>query len=229
MIRPYTEPSSGGTLLVEGQNDLHTVLHLCNKGRYFAVGGGGGINPYIVTLHSSNSSFTVQEKKSNSELLKSISGEVKVPSRQALGILMDADDDLVKSWNDIGNELRGNGIKVPVNPDPSGTIIERVEGVPRIGVWLMPDNQSPGELENFIEVMIPDNDLVWPLSQRYVDGIPQEGRKFLPNKATKAKVHSWLSARRNPRQIGAAIGAGDLQVNGPLCGNFITWLAKLFG
>ena len=48
---------------------------------------------------------------------------------------------------------------LPDKPEPSGTIIE---GRLRIGIWLMPDNSSIGELEDFVGSMIPCGDPVWP-------------------------------------------------------------------
>ena len=56
-----------------------------------------------------------------------------------------------------------------MDPDRTGTIIDNS---PRVGVWMMPDNASCGELENLIEKMIPCTDAVWPLSKAYIDGIP---------------------------------------------------------
>ena len=92
----------------------------------------------------------------------------------------------------------------------------------------MPDNVSPGELEGFVSQMIPSTDRVWPLSQRYVDQIPHTERKFTETKTLRAKIHVWLATREDPRQMGLAIGAGDLQVNNLLSQRFLTWLARLF-
>ena len=83
--------------------------------------------------------------------------------------------------------------------------------MPRVGIWLMPDNQSLGELEDFVAQMIPDNDPVWPLSQDYISRIPEEHREFAENKTSTAEVYAWLATREDPRQMGAAIGARDLE------------------
>ena len=101
--------------------------------------------------------------------------------------------------------------------------------MPRVGVWLMPDNESPGELEDFVAQMIPDGDPVWPLSQDYIDGIPVSDRKFTAGKTLRAKIHAWLAAREDPRQMGAAIGTYDLDIGGDLCTRFTAWLDMLFG
>ena len=100
--------------------------------------------------------------------------------------------------------------------------------MPRIGIWLMPDNQSPGELEDFVAQMIPGSDPVWPLSQDYIDGIPVRNRKFTHSKTLRAKIYSWLASREDPRQMGLAIRALDLDIDGDLCTRFSNWLNRLF-
>ena len=92
----------------------------------------------------------------------------------------------------------------------------------------MPDNTSPGEVEDFVRRMIPDNDTVWSFAHNYIEGIPQVARKFERVKTDKAKLYAWLSTRKEPSRMGAAIGADELQLNGTLCQNFLTWLTKLF-
>ena len=75
---------------------------------------------------------------------------------------------------------------------------QSLEVNPASGIWLMPDNKSPGELEDFIASMIPSEDPVWPLSKDYIDAIPEEHREFKEGKIQRAKVHAWLAAREEP-------------------------------
>ena len=77
--------------------------------------------------------------------------------------------------------------------------------------------------------MIPNDDVVWPLSQAYVDGIPEPDRRFSDRKIVRAKVHSWLATREEPRLMGAAIGAGDLDMDAPGAIRLMEWLRRLFG
>ena len=193
-------------LLVEGQNDKHVVLHICGR-------------------HPSAPSFDIVDKGSVTELLDSISIEIRAPGRRAVGILVDSNRDLMARWDEISHQLLRAKIQLPQSPDPAGTIIE---GTPRVGIWLMPDNESSGELEDFVEQMIPAGDPVWPLSQRYIDGIPQDNRKFAKHKTLRAQLYAWLAAREDPRQMGLAIGVGDLAVDGALCQGFVEWLMALF-
>ena len=199
-------------LLVEGQDDKHVVLHLCN-------------------FHQPMPEFCILDKEDEAGkgginvLLEDIGLEILAPGRKAVGILVDADDDLNARWSAVTDRLREEKIEVPSNPEYTGTIID---STPRVGIWLMPNNTSPGELENFVSEMIPDDDLVWPLSEDYIDGIPQADRKFTEKKILRAKIHAWLATREDPRQMGAAIGARDLHTDGTLSTAFANWLRKLF-
>ena len=169
--------------------------------------------------------FCILDKEGIEVLLEAIGSEIRAPGRKAIGILVDANDDLDARWKSVADRLREENIEVPSNPECTGTIIDNT---PRVGIWLMPNNTSPGELENFVSEMIPDDDPVWPLSEDYIDGIPQANRKFTEKKILRAKIHAWLATREDPRQMGTAIGARDLHTDGTLSTTFANWLRKLF-
>ena len=198
-------------LLVEGNDDEHVIHHIADRldaTPEFRILRKGGIDP----------------------LLAAIERDIRVPGREAVGIVADANDDLNARWQAVADRIRraGLGIRPPTHPDPAGTIIPEAARRPRVGIWLMPDNRSPGEIEDFVAAMIPDGDPVRPLAERYIDGIPAADRKFAEGKIPRAKVHAWLAAREDPRRMGAAIGAGDLDTEVTLCQSFADWLRRLF-
>ena len=210
MAGPDSRTSSNRyALLVEGQNDEHVVWHICKRNEFEP--------PEII------------DKKGFEKLGKSISSELKVPDRKAVDILVDANDDPQARWASIKGRLLKVGITIPEAPDPNGTIIEDAEDLPRIGIWMMPDNVSQGYLEHFVEKMIPAGDPVWPLSQKYIEGIPDEHRRFKERHNQKAKTHAWLAAREKPGLfMGQAIGAQELHTSGELVIKFTSWLQELF-
>lgn len=197
-------------LLVEGPDDKHVVMHLCVR---------GGLQP----------NFEIIETGGKDPLLDSIAAEALARGRTVLGILLDADDDMQARWQAVTDRLRRvenlDLPDFPAQPGPNGTIIE---GSPRIGIWLMPDNRSLGELEEFVAQMIPDGDSVWPLSEAYIESIPEVERKFAAGKIHRAKVHAWLATREDPRPMGLAIRAGDLDTTAENSTAFVNWLRKLF-
>lgn len=160
------------------------------------------------------------------KVIKSITNEIKVSGRSVVGFVLDANDDLDDRWASIRHHFGQASLDLPAKPRLSGTIVGRV---PRVGVWLMPDNKSPGELEDFVAQMIPDGDSVWPLAQQYIEDIPEPDRKFAATKTRRAEVYAWLATRKNPGPMGAAIGKHDLTTDGTVCREFSRWLRRLFG
>ena len=198
-------PNQGRVLLVEGRNDQRVVDSLRRS---------LGDVP----------AFDVQDKGGIDPLLKSISVEVKAPDRQVVGIVVDANDNPAGRWQAINDRLTPE-FTLPDEPEVGGTIIGADQ---RIGVWLMPDNRSPGELEDFVISMIPDNDPIWPQAQRYIEEINPQHREFADGKQQRAALHAWLATRRDPGLMGTAIQAGYLRTDSPLCQAFVEWLRRLF-
>ena len=195
--------TSDRVLLVEGQDDEHVVAHLCAQ-------SGLACN------------FDIVQKGGFPELSKSIPVELAVSGRLALGVVVDANDNPEARWQAVRDRCKERGIALPSDPDPQGVV---VEGLPRVGVWLMPDNQNPGQLEDLVATMIPAEDVVWRLAQEFVDRIPEPER---PSPAIKAQVHAWLAARAAARPMGSAIGTGHLDASSPSATSLIRWLQLLF-
>ena len=211
MTRP-SGSSPSNVLLVEGPDDKHVAEHIWWR------------------CQNAEPTFCALEKDGVDKLLDAIDTEIQAPGLQAMGILVDANDDVDARWEAVKGRLASAKVALPNSPDPAGTIIaERTHaGIPRVGVWLMPDNRCKGELENFVAQMIPASDAVWPLSRDYIEGIPTTERKFIEKKKLRAQVHAWLAAREDPRRMGEAIRTRDLEIDGPLCQKFVAWLQKLF-
>ena len=196
-------------LLVEGKDDEHFVCHLNAK----------------LNL---NLPLNILTRTGIEDVLKVISTEIKVSGRKAVGIIVDANDNLDDRWKKISEILNAVNIDTPSSPPIDGTIIESKNRNPRIGIWLMPDNKSSGELEDFVIQMIPDDDDIWPLAQIYINSIPKTSRKFKRQKRRRAELYAWLAARKIPSRIGWTISSGDLNVDGKLTQSFVYWLVKLF-
>ena len=209
---PVGDDAPPRVLLVEGRDDERVVSGLRRR---------IGATP----------DFGVIDKNGINNLLGSLEGEINAPGRTVVGIMADANDSPSNRWRAVRDRLARLRVDVPADPDPSGTIIEgnSSEGRPRVGVWLMPDNQLPGEIEDFVAAMIPKDDPVWPRSEAYINGIPERHRKFTTGKVRRAEVHAWLATLARPRQMGTAIRAEDLNVDVLVCRTFVDWLRRLFG
>ena len=202
-------------MLVEGADDEHVVRHLWRCHR-------DGPLP-----------FEIRDKKGFPQLKKAIRPEIKGSGLTSLGILLDANQRPARRWQEVAHQVKqgvleaiGQPVQLPKQMSPAGTIVgQRL----RVGIWLMPDNNGAGELEDFIEQLIPSGEPVWPRAQQYIDDIPEVDRKFKPDKIVRARIHAWLATRGEPRKMGAAIGIGDLDATALLGIRFTDWLQELFG
>ena len=198
-------------LLVEGHSDKQVVRNLRKRFR------GARSIP----------AFEIRQEGGFDKLLPVIEAEIDAPGRKSLGILVDANDTPAKRWDAVTERIRRARPSMKIgDPAPEGII---VGGTPKVGIWLWPDNQSHGELEDFVAGMIPNDDPVWPSSESYIDDIPIRYRKFAKKKTTRAKVHAWLATRETPGYIGSVVGDEDeLLTDGMLVTRFSDWLRKLF-
>ncbi len=197
-------------LLVEGNDDKHAVLALITYHQFpdevFEIIVNDGIDP----------------------LLKNLPTRLKEGGREVLGILVDADTDLQARWQSLHGILTQAGYSLPQIPASGGTILREADK-PNIGIWLMPDNQLPGMLEDFAARLISPADPLWARAQSAVDEIPEAERRFPVERTAKAKLHTWLAWQAEPgKPIGLAITTKYLDPNANQAQQFINWLQALF-
>lgn len=203
-------------LLVEGKNDQHVIWALC---QYYQV----------------PESFSVEVPNGNQNegleaLLRSIPVRLKISGLRSLGIVVDADENLVGRWNAVCHRLREVGYQnLPAEPDVNG-FITTPSDAPRVGVWLMPNNQLPGMLETFVAHLIPDGDLLAPQAEAILKEIERNGlHRYRLIYHPKAFIHTWLAWQENPGMpMGQAITAQVLHPNKASAIRFIDWLNRLF-
>ena len=209
---PINADSSAKLLLVEGLTDkwaVRGISHNCCEDLRFAI----------------------HEKRGLPSLIRSIQPECKVEGRDALGLVVDADQDPQGHWDRIRESLGEIGIPAPIVPNPEGTLIETAEqfvGVSRIGIWIMPDNRQCGGLEDFLIECIKATDMMWVRAQHFIDDIPQSIREFEDKDVSKAKLHAWLSTRKLPGRLELAVRGGNFDTDCRILGQFALWLSDLF-
>ena len=197
-------------LLVEGTDDERFVKTLLER-------------------HSIAGSFETANKLGYRNLQPSIYPEAMVAGRTALGIVADANEDPSGRWQSISDQLKRAGFSPPEDSRCAGIVLCKTQPAPlRAGVWLMPDNNGPGELEDLLAGMIRDDDPAWPRAREYVEGIPRDRRAFKPSKLTRACLYAWLATREEPRHIGLATKAGDFDHKTAEAVRFVNWLRRLF-
>jgi hypothetical protein len=202
-------------LLVEGNDDFHVF---CKFFEHFQLPANA---------------FGIKEKVGYDRIRDSLAEEVMASGRQALGIVVDADVDLHARWQSLRDRLIVLGYAaVPVQPDAGGTIINSAADseLPTIGLWLMPDNQLPGILENFIAFLVPGQETnpLWQHATQCVANIPGQ-RAFPDVRLPKAQLHTWLAWQEEPgKPLGQAMAARYLNTQTEAADQFIAWIKRLF-
>lgn len=193
-------------LLVEGSDDKHVILALRqahNIPDVFEICVSGGIEA----------------------LIESLGVRLKESDLERLAVVVDADEDLQARWNRIVSKVGLTGFgQLPATPSNGGTSVELSGGI-RFGVWIIPDNELPGILENFVAHLVPAGDTLMPRVDQFLQAIPAAERKFASASAPKARIHSWLAVQQNPgRPLGLSITARFLDANATVVGTFIQWI-----
>jgi hypothetical protein len=198
-------------LLVEGKDDQHVIWALCEK---FAV----------------SETFDVIDCEGIDKLIEQIPARLKKSGNKALGIVIDADTDSNQRWQSLKDTFSSNGYNFP-NELPENGLVHR-ENDRRIGIWLMPNNNLQGMLEDFVKFLIPENDKLAEIAEltlaeienRQLNGYNKEYHK------SKAFIHTWLAWQEAPgTPMGLAITKKYLSTNDKvLCNLFISWLNSLF-
>lgn len=202
-------------LIVEGKDDLHVMLALRDK-------------------LGLKERYEIRDKDNDDQLLKSISTEAKTSGRKALGIVIDRDtDDPDKNkdrWVQIREVLTPMGYDITTLAVPEGAILPSPAlGLAKVGIWLMPDNQSYGMLEDFMRTLIPADDGCLLFAEETLEELEKRGvHRYKAVHRAKALMHTWIAWQDKP---GIPLGQSAtryLNVNTPVCQQFTQWLNRLF-
>lgn len=106
-----------------------------------------------------------------------------------------------------------------------------VEHNPIVGVWIMPDNNTKGMLEDFLATLAKDDDKILPTVGDVLDKIEEQGiNKYKSIHRAKARIHTYLAWQENPgTPMGSAITKRYLDPLSPTSRKFMEWLNRLFG
>jgi len=201
-------------LVVEGTDDKNTIIHLLAR--------------HGLDWDAQRGLPHVAQTDGIHQLLEQIT--VLVRSYPRVGLVLDADESPLDRWHQVRDRLRSAGATVPNDLDPSGLIIDGTRPDTRIGVWLMPDNQTQGTLENFVAWLVPDGDPCW----EHADSSTLEARRLgAPCKERdhlKSRLHAWLAWQEAPgNPFGTALKARTFRHDGDVAHRFVAWFHRLFG
>lgn len=204
-------------LIVEGTDDQYTVINLTAK--------------HGIDWNDRKSRIEINNAGGCEEALKAFPIAIRFGER--IGIILDADLNVANRWQSVCDHLKivakelEDAIDLPNQPHPTGTIIEL--GKRRVGIWLMPDNEQSGKLEDFLKTLVPTGDGCWDYAGAVTQEAHQKGARFSKLDTIKAHIHTWLAWQKEPgRPFGTAINAAYFSHDTPEALAFVDWFKRLF-
>lgn len=205
-------------LLVEGPGDLYFIAELWRK----QVGT------------DAKKTFKIVQQNGKENLIRKLADQNdtiwKRKTMTHLGIVVDADESAERTLQSVADALNRSGHRgLPVTPEPEG-VIHVIDGL-KIGVWIMPDNHSPGMVEDlFVEFFPVELESQRTFAERTLAQLEADRlhRYNAPRHHSKALTHTVLAWQDEP---GAAMGTAILRnyVTPPSEKTpFVRWLARLF-
>ena len=152
----------------------------------------------------------------------------------AVGLVVDADDDPGRVQRRLQRLTVMNDTLSNHESDskPSdGCVTDYLVGTlhKKFGFWIMPDNDQPGQLEDFVLRMVPDDDPVEQPAREFIGDLPKELVDNASHRAAKHIAHAWLSAYYPGWSFDDALRNGQLVFSDddPVFGAFKRWLERL--
>lgn len=223
-VQPTT-PESESLLLVEGRNDKNAIFQLVRL-RY-------GADP----------AFEISDCGGDDGVLRKLSGRLADGNspQKVLGLILDTDiegstevDAIQRRWTQLKNKITA-GYDLPDDFPETGLIVDPLPGrkakgsLPRIGVWLMPNNKAFGMFEDMLMESLGAKE------KNYTTNVVKQAKTdeiatFHDSHLSKAVIRTYIAWQEPPdvQYLGLAIQEGHFQNIEAACAQFLDWLGRLF-
>ena len=191
-------------LLVEGPDDLFVIAHLRELNQLED-------NIFIKPCGSVEKAI---------ELFR-ILIDKQTANNRILGLVIDADLNIAGRWQRISQILVESGkYTVPdVLPNEGLILFPNDSDDVKIGVWVMPDNQLSGMLEDFLaKLAVNDKDLLDEVDAALEVIEHKKVNKYKAIHKSKARIHTFLAWQEEPGvSMGSAIAKSYLRAGLRIC------------
>lgn len=212
-------------LLVEGRNDCHAIFQLVRL-RY-------GADP----------AFGIFDCDNDDGVLDKLGAKLVDPNphQRVLGLILDTDiegsteaDAVERRWAQLKTRF-GPDYLLPEGFPEAGLIVDPVPGrravsiLPRIGVWLMPNNKAFGMFEDLLLESLGSREKDYTskvVTQAKTDAIA----KYHESHFSKSVIRTYMAWQEPPdvQYLGLAIQKGLFGNTETACARFLDWLGRLF-
>ena len=173
----------------------------------------------------------VEVGKSVEEILAKgyLTVEIKATNVKVLGVMLDADDNPQGRYQRIKNMCTPLFPTLPNELPQTGLVVDNADEK-RLGVWIMPDNTSNGDLETFLKYLVPtEKEHLWLMACESVERAVAVGAECRVCHYPKANLYTWLSWQDPPGQSpGIALSSKILDPKAPYSEPFVRWFKDLY-
>lgn len=237
-------------LLVEVPDDVHVVSQLLNKYGLTRLRNKNDKSIYPLKLFLQNEQveipFDIEPIADRGNVTGKFESIVefsnKPPKRVGLILDFDAPIELQANNRDLAVknailrlQSKDSCWNLPKNfsvLSTDGFIAEPANAdTPKIGIWLMPNNQERGMLETFLLQIIPNERVnLLNYARQSTETAKQDYQApYQSCHRDKAVVHTFLSWMDEPgKPFGISFQNGNFDTNTALARRFVEWLKKLF-
>jgi hypothetical protein len=157
-----------------------------------------------------------------------IATRLKESGLQAMGIIVDADENPAARWQQVRHACAKSISDMPTELPSTGLVHPMQNGI-KLGIWMMPDNQLRGMLETFLAYLVEPEAPLWQYARSTVEAAKLQGAPFKPTHYDKANIHTWLAWQNEPgEQLHVALQKRILNGQHPKAQEFVNWLKQLY-
>lgn len=160
---------------------------------------------------------------------------LKNPSAySAVAVIADADTNTDSRWQQIRNVLHDTGLykcnRLPLSPE--GAVLASVDSdiSLKAGAWIMPNNEYPGALEEFLLEMVPaEDELMAEVDHKLLELESRSKQRYAEKDRNKAKVQTYVAWERKPGiSVSTAVKSRILNPHTPTADKFVEWIKAVF-
>lgn len=212
-------------LLVEGDSDKRLHEEFCS-----AI----NLNDVVTIAPPKEAGGRRNTKQGVLNLLDTLLPNLMDGQLERLGVIVDADliadgGGFTNTVSQVSRAVESHGyISPPGIISTGGLLYVHNDGLPDVGLWIMPNNQDEGAVEKWISDMLLDAERVL-LGQAVavVGGLATP--KFRASRRKKAEMATWMAWQDEPgRGLHYAVQSGLLNPAAPLYAGFKQWMERVF-
>ncbi len=196
-------------LLLEGSSDCHIIKKFCKN-------------------NDIELNFGFCNCESDSKVLPQLNALLLKGQTKIVGIILDADNDIGDRYQKIKESKVGKFYKkLPISMPKSG-LIHVEDGLPKLGIWIMPNNRDSGALEDFYLKLATN------INTKFINGLINQAKSknltsFKPQHRKKAIMHTYFAWQDTPGMpLHSSINKIALDNEAGIADKFKSWLIELF-